>query len=67
MNALLYWQGWVIVHDKKDRLMRLASVQGVRRSKSMFTTKRDPASMIPADLVQRRFTAPSLRRLRGPK
>ena len=63
MHALHKRQGWVVGRDQTERLMRLASVQGVRCSKRVFTTKRDPASVLPADLVQRRFTAPGPRRL----
>lgn len=36
--------------------MRLAGVQGVKRSKLVFTTKSDPAAEKPKDLVQRRLT-----------
>ncbi|KAA9111150.1 DDE-type integrase/transposase/recombinase [Microbacterium rhizomatis] len=43
--------------------MRLAGVEGVKRSKRVFTTKSDPAVDKPEDLVQRRFTAPGPRRL----
>ncbi|MBD5830667.1 IS3 family transposase [Janibacter melonis] len=43
--------------------MRIAGVQGVKRSKKVFTTKSDPAAVKPADLVQRRFHAPAPRRL----
>jgi putative transposase len=63
MHALLKRQGWAVGRDQTERLMRLASVQGVRRSKRVFTTRRDPAAALPADLVQRRFTAPGPRRL----
>ncbi len=63
MHALLKRQGWSVGRDQTERLMRLASVQGVRRSKRVFTTKRDPAAQLPADLVQRRFTATGPRRL----
>jgi putative transposase len=63
MHALLKRQGWAVGRDQTERLMRLASVQGARRSKRVFTTKRDPAAQLPADLVQRRFTATGPRRL----
>jgi transposase InsO family protein len=43
--------------------MRLAGVCGVRRTKSVFTTRSDPATEKPKDLVQRRFTAPGPRQL----
>jgi putative transposase len=63
MHALLRRQGWDVGRDQTARLMRLAGVRGVRRSKRAFTTKSDPAVEKPADLVQRRFTAPAPRRL----
>ena len=44
--------------------MKIAGVQGVKRSRKVFTTKSDPAAVKPADLVQRRFTATAPRRLR---
>lgn len=40
---------------------RVCSGRG--RSKRMFTPRRDPASVMPVDLVQRRFTAAGSRRL----
>ena len=63
MHALLKRQGWAVGRDQTERLLRLASVRGVTRSKRVVTTKRDPAAVLPADLVQRRFTAPGPRRL----
>ena len=63
MHALLRRQGWVIGRDQTGRLMRLAGVRGVKRSKKVFTTKPDPANAKPRDLVQRRFTAGAPRRL----
>ncbi|MGR0320365.1 IS3 family transposase [Agromyces sp. ZXT2-3] len=63
MHALLRRQGWAVGRDQTERLMRLAGVRGVRRSKKVFTTKSDPAVEKPKDLVQRRFTAPGPRQL----
>ena len=63
MHALLRRQGWGIGRDQTERLMRLAGVRGVKRSKKVFTTKSDPTVEKPKDLVQRRFTAPGPRRL----
>jgi len=57
MHALMGRQGWQIGRDQTARLMRLAGVQGVKRSKKTFTTKADPVLERPTDLVQRRFTA----------
>ena len=57
IHALLRRQGWVIGRDQTGRLMRIAGVHGVKRSKKAFTTKSDPANEKPKDLVQRRFTA----------
>jgi putative transposase len=62
MHALMSRQGWDIGRDQTERLMRAAGVRGVKRSKKVFTTKRDPAAPLPADLVQRRFTAAAPRR-----
>jgi len=63
MHALMRRQGWQIGRDQTARLMTLAGVQGVRRSKKTFTTKSDPATVKPGDLVNRQFTAPAPRRL----
>jgi transposase InsO family protein len=43
--------------------MRSLGLQGVRRSRRVFTTRPDPAVERPADLVQRRFRADGPRRL----
>ena len=63
MHALMRRQGWEIGRDQTERLMRVAGVRGVRKSKRMFTTKSDPALQRPTDLVNRRFTADGPRRL----
>ena len=63
MHALMRRQGWDIGRDQTERLMRLAGVRGVRKSKRVFTTKSDPALQRPTDLVNRRFTADGPRRL----
>ena len=63
MHALLRREGWDIGRDQTGRLMRMAGVRGVRRSKRVFTTTSDPASSKPKDLVQRDFTAPAPCRL----
>lgn len=63
MYALLRRQGWDVGRDQTERLMRLAGVRGVRRSKKVFTTKSDSVAERPKDLVQRRFTAEAPRRL----
>jgi putative transposase len=63
MHALMRRQGWVIGRDQTGRLMRSARLQGVKRSKRIFTTKSDPAGARPTDLVKRRFTADAPRRL----
>lgn len=64
MHALLRRQGWAVGRDQTERLMRLAGVRGVKRSKRVFTTKSDAAlEKPPRDLVQRRFTADAPRRL----
>ncbi len=63
MHALMRRQGWEIGRDQTARLMEIADVRGVKRSKKVFTTRPDPAAVKPADLVQHRFTAPAPRRL----
>lgn len=54
MHALLKCEGWKIGRDQTERLMRFA---GVRKSKRVFTTRLDKAAALPADLVNRKFTA----------
>lgn len=39
MHALLKREGWDIGRDQTERLMRLAGVRGVRKSKRVFTTR----------------------------
>lgn len=63
MHALLKRQGWDVGRDQTARLMGIAGVVGVKRSKKVYTTKSDPASAKPADLVKRDFTATAPRRL----
>lgn len=63
MHALLKREGWDVGRDQVERLMKLAGVKGVRRSKKAFTTRPDPRVPQPSDLVQRDFTAPGPRRL----
>jgi putative transposase len=63
MHALLRRQGWNVGRDQTERLMRVAGVHGVRRSKRLFTTKADPRQVLPQDLVRRRFTADGPRKL----
>ena len=63
MHALLRREGWDIGRDACERLMKLAGVRGVRRSKRAFTTKSDPADRLPGDLVNRNFTAVAPKRL----
>jgi len=63
MHALMRRQGWDIGRDQTERLMRIAGVRGVRKSKRVFTTRSDKTTVLPSDLVNRRFTAPAPRRL----
>lgn len=58
MHALLRQEGWDIGRDQTARLMKLAGVRAVARSKKVFTTKSDPTIAQPMDLVERDFTAP---------
>ena len=55
MQAKLQREGWQIGRDQTARLMKLAGVRGVRRSKKVYTTKSDPADQLPGDKVERRF------------
>lgn len=57
MQAKLQREGWQIGRDQTARLMKLAGVRGVRRSKKAYTTKSDPADQLPGDKVERRFWA----------
>lgn len=63
MHALMKRQGWDIGRDQTERLMRLAGVRGVKKSKRVFTTRSDPAAALPKDLVKRNFRAPGPRQL----
>ena len=63
MHALLKCEGWETGRDQTERLMRLAGVRGVRKSKRVFTTRPDKALALPADLVNRRFIADRPRKL----
>lgn len=63
MHALLKRQGWTVGRDQVERLMKLAGIRGVKKSKRVFITKSDPAGVRPTDLVQRRFTADGPKRL----
>ncbi|WP_141914895.1 IS3 family transposase [Klugiella xanthotipulae] len=57
MHALLTRAGWVIGRDQTERLMKIAGVRGVRRSKRAFTTTSDVRDQLPGDLVERQFVA----------
>ncbi|AZH78996.1 IS3 family transposase [Microbacterium sp. Y-01] len=63
MHALMRRQGSEIGRDQTERLMRLAGVRGVKKSKRVFTTKSDRMLSLPQDLANRRFTADGPRRL----
>ncbi|MEV8134340.1 IS3 family transposase [Microbacterium chocolatum] len=63
MHALMRRQGWDIGRDQTERLMRIAGIRGVKKSKRVFTTRPDKTASLPSDLVNRRFTAPAPRRL----
>ena len=55
MQAKLQREGWQIGRDQTARIMKLAGVRGVRRSKKVYTTKSDPTHALPGDKVERRF------------
>ena len=63
MHALMRREGWDVGRDQTERLMRLAGVRGVAKSKKTFTTRPDPKVALPEDLVNRRFTAEAPRQL----
>jgi transposase InsO family protein len=46
-----------IGRDQTARIMRLAGIEGARRTKRVRTTRADPVATRHPDLVQRRFTA----------
>jgi len=56
-------EGITIGRDRVWRLMREAGLQGVRRGKTKFTTRRDERAARPPDLVDRDFTAEAPDRL----
>lgn len=53
----LHREGIAIGRCRVERLMRDAGLQGARRGKTKFTTKRDESAARPPDLVDRNFTA----------
>lgn len=55
--------GIMIGRDQTARLMRVAGIEGARRSKRVKTTRPDPTSARHPDLVQREFTATAPNRL----
>ncbi|WP_404444514.1 IS3 family transposase [Microbacterium marinum] len=55
--------GIMIGRDQTARLMKLAGIEGARRSKRVKTTRPDPASARHPDLVKREFTATASNRL----
>lgn len=63
MHALLKREGWEIGRDQTERLMNLAGVRGVRRSRKAITTRIDPNDRLPGDLVNRQFIADGPKRL----
>jgi putative transposase len=59
----LHREGIQIGRDRVWHLMHEAGLQGVRRGKTKFTTRRDDRAGRPPDLVERDFSA-ALNRLR---
>jgi len=57
MHAAMNLAGWDVGRDQTRRLMRLAGVQGAKRGRKVFTTRSEPTTARPADLVDRHFTA----------
>ena len=56
-------EGQQVGRDRVRRLMRGLGLAGVRRGRSVRTTWPAPLAQRPADLVERRFTAPAPNRL----
>ena len=50
-------EGIEVARCTVERLMGSAGLQGIRRGRSLVTTKSDPAAIRPPDLVDRDFTA----------
>jgi putative transposase len=63
MHAAMTRRGWTVGREQTRRLMHQAGLRGVQRGTPIFTTITHPATARPADLVQRRFTAPAPNRL----
>lgn len=59
----LHREGIEVGRDRVWRLMREAGLQGARRGKAKFTTRRDDKAARPPDLVDRDFTAEAPDRL----
>ena len=57
--------GHDIGRDQVARLMRQAGIQGVKRGRRVFTTRRDDSAHRAPDLVNRNFTADRPNRLVG--
>ena len=53
MHAALHRRGYGIGREQTRRLMHRAGVRGVQRSRKVFTTRPDPATAVPNDLVKR--------------
>jgi transposase InsO family protein len=51
-------EGEAVARCTVERLMRAMGLQGVRRGKTVRTTRSDPAAPCPLDRVNRTFTAP---------
>ncbi len=59
----LHREGIAVGRDRVWRLMREAGLQGARRGRTKFTTRRDEKTARPPDLVERDFTAEAPNRL----
>jgi putative transposase len=57
VHAALLRRGHTVARCTVERLMRAAGLRGVIRAKSPRTTRPDPETARPADLVKRQFTA----------
>jgi transposase InsO family protein len=57
MHHLMRRQGWVVGRDQVARVMKTPGIMGVKRGRTMFTTKPKKTDSYPADKVNRQFVA----------
>ena len=57
MHRLMRRQGWLVGPDQVARVMQIRGIAGVKRGRTLFTTKTRKSDSYPTDKVQRRFVA----------